>query len=364
MRFLRTRTHLYRGSPPATRIPILLFSSVVFAACSSSDEPGYPAFAAGEDILPGEGDDGSFEGDGSSGYNGDEIESSGSDGGSSSESGDSADAIVPQTAGLSLCEAAWDADWLFCEDFESAGPLAERFFEYQPGDNAFLLDETIGASGHRSLRTTYMSGLENAGWLNISIGDNPATRSSSPQVEPGEQFEELYWRFRIRLEDDWPNVGPGRLTRAMVITNEDRYQAVVAAISADSEAVALSGTATSCVVEQGSPCSDFDDVDGRVEVASMDGEEEIFSSMEAGEWHCIEVHVQLNRPGDTDGKFEFWVDERLDGRVNNIDLRGSWSAYGLNMITIENFWDGGAPGVWSRWIDDIVISTDRIGCNG
>jgi hypothetical protein len=45
-----------------------------------------------------------------------------------------------------------------------------------------------------------------------------------------------------------------------------------------------------------------------------------------------------------------------------IDWRGAWTEYGLNLITIENFWEGGPPVELTRSIDDLAIATVPIGC--
>ena len=73
--------------------------------------------------------------------------------------------------------------------------------------------------------------------------------------------------------------------------------------------------------------------------------------------------MKLNTPGDFDGVFELWVDERLEAGSEGVDWRGSWAAFGLNLLSLENLWVGGAPADLDRWFDDLVISTGPIGCD-
>ena len=94
----------------------------------------------------------------------------------------------------------------------------------------------------------------------------------------------------------------------------------------------------------------------------MAGRTALFSAEQAGEWRCVEAHVKLNTPGIADGLFEFWVDGNLEASTGAVDWRGEWSEFGMNLLTLENFWVGGAPADLDRWFDDLVIATSPIGC--
>jgi len=41
---------------------------------------------------------------------------------------------------------------------------------------------------------------------------------------------------------------------------------------------------------------------------------------------------------------------------------GNYSAYGINAVFIENYWNKGAPVVQERYLDNFVVSRARIGC--
>jgi hypothetical protein len=82
-------------------------------------------------------------------------------------------------------------------------------------------------------------------------------------------------------------------------------------------------------------------------------------------WVCIETHVKLNTadPYAADGTEEFWVDDVLDASHTGLNMRGSYDTYGINQITFGNYWNGGAPEVVEHYRDNIVIATERIGCD-
>ena len=46
-----------------------------------------------------------------------------------------------------------------------------------------------------------------------------------------------------------------------------------------------------------------------------------------------------------------------------LDWRGSWTAYGINAVFFENYWNSGAPVEQRRYFDDIAIATERVGCH-
>ena len=70
----------------------------------------------------------------------------------------------------------------------------------------------------------------------------------------------------------------------------------------------------------------------------------------------------VNDAGEANGVFEFWVDDTLEAASYDLNWVGSYSGYGINAVYLENFWNAGSPQDQERYFDDIVISTQRIGC--
>jgi hypothetical protein len=92
------------------------------------------------------------------------------------------------------------------------------------------------------------------------------------------------------------------------------------------------------------------------------GSTRVYESSHADRWLCVEAHAKLNVPGQADGVFEFWVDGQLEARLTGLNWVGRWEEYGINAISLENYWNGGSPQENVRYRDNLVISTARIGC--
>jgi hypothetical protein len=253
--------------------------------------------------------------------------------------------------------------WVFCEDFESVEDPAAVFFEFQGDDGTFVVDQRRGASGVRSLRARYRAGQEAAGWLSIAFGESPvANAMARPQYESAGDFDEVYFRLRLRMQPGWPDAGPHKLARLTSLADPDWGEAMVAHLASNGEDVVLAAEASTCVYGAEVPCQGVDDTSGLASIGWLVGQTPVFSEDLAGDWHCVEAHVRLNAPGEPDGVYEFWVDGNLESSRVDLDWRGIWTDYAINQLTIENFWTGGAPEDLDRWIDDIVIATEPIGC--
>lgn len=101
------------------------------------------------------------------------------------------------------------------------------------------------------------------------------------------------------------------------------------------------------------------------------------------QWTCVEMRLKMNTPaGQKNGEWQLWVD---GNEVANMvpgspagywDSAGNWhfdagspgfqgfqwrdtSSLGLNWVKVQNFDATGRV-----WVDDVVVSTERVGCNG
>jgi hypothetical protein len=59
---------------------------------------------------------------------------------------------------------------------------------------------------------------------------------------------------------------------------------------------------------------------------------------------------------------EFWIDDQLEARGEDLDFVGSYTDYAINAVFFENYWNDGSSQDQFRYFDDIVVSTSRIGC--
>lgn len=266
------------------------------------------------------------------------------------------------SAGFDPCPEMLPADWILCEDFEHAEDLAKTYFEYQSADGAFVRAEGDAASGEWAMRTHHLEGVEGAGWLSAAIGRNPAVYGDAPNTAAGVDFDSIHWRVRVKTQAGWPDAGFGHLTSASVFASESWTQAMVARLRSEDDGVVLLGDAITCVEGGDIECAGYKDAGSQKRIDGLAGVTPIFSGDASDTWHCVEAHVALNTPGASDGVFEFWIDGKLENAAYDLDWRGTWGEFGINMVTLENLWPGGAPSDLDRSIDDFVISTMPIGC--
>jgi hypothetical protein len=361
--------HLHRCAATLFAVSV----SVGAVACSSAAEDASEGLAlssgdpladdgAGDSAAPE--DDRDDEGGGSSGFDdgGAPPDPAGGDDGGTTGAGGSA-------AG---CPDPLPEGWIFCEDFEAIPDPSKTFFENADADGAFTIVDGVGASGHRSMEAVYAEGREDAGLVLVSFGESPIDEGVRPAHAPEQRFDEIWWRFRVRTQLDWPGFGPGRLTRAMAFASPDWSEAYVAHVrSAAGEpeapellAPTLEAVPETCITADAQvACAGYDDMSGLESLGGLLGASPIFDAEGAGQWHCVEVHMAVNTIGQADGVLEFFVDGARENGREDLDWRGAWDGYGINAVAIENFWPGGAPMELRRWIDDLVISTGPIGCD-
>jgi hypothetical protein len=337
-------------------------ATVVFAACSTTAEPLSESGSLDSDVTE-EGDEGALDtGDDDRG-DGNEEEGTGDDGAAPYDVGEGDDGPAPTPGIFPECPRPMPPHWVFCSDFEDETDLAETFFEYQDADGAFVPVEGDAASGLRSMEATYREGLEGAGWLSVAFGRNPIVFGAAPHYAEGSDFSSIYWRLRVKMEPGWPDIGPDHLSRAAAFAAEDWLQAMALRLRSDGDGTVLVAEPTSCVNGDAVACSAYEDAESEKPLGALAGAFPLFSSEESGEWHCVEAHVVLNTPGQANGAVEFWIDGELQNSRYDLDWIGGWTGYGLNLVTIDNRWTGGAPKELRRKVDDLVIATEPIGCD-
>ncbi len=80
------------------------------------------------------------------------------------------------------------------------------------------------------------------------------------------------------------------------------------------------------------------------------------------EWVCLEIHMRLNTPGVADGVMEYWINGALGHRQEGMLWRHT-AELQLNKAWLMHYIAGGDADQSNRvWFDDVVVSTERIGC--
>jgi hypothetical protein len=258
--------------------------------------------------------------------------------------------------------AAPQAGWIFCDDFEQ--DRTSRYFEYDDAAGDFVRSAATGLAGSTSMRGRWhQAGQVSAGHLSLAFGRTP-----DPYFRPVDagtaNYREIYWRFYVRPQVGWQGGSAWKLTRTMIFANANWAEAMVAYVSGHGtdpqlDLDALSGTDAAGTLQT----TKYNDFNNERELGLVKGVTPIFGPNGGGQWYCVEAHVRLNDAGQSNGVHEFWVNSSLQARETGLNWVGSYSAYGINaMNVLENYDNDGVPQAQYRDFDNVVVSTQRIGC--
>ena len=259
--------------------------------------------------------------------------------------------------------------WIFCDDFETNEPLNKRYFEYSDDEGDFIRLEGIGTNGSAGMRVIFQPGEVDAGSIKKSFGFTPGAYISKNSSSPNKKFNEIYWRVDVKHQIDWIGGWPAKLSRATSLANENWAQGMIAHIwaSGRNSNYLLLDPATGIDVDGNLLSTVYNDFDNLRWLGNKEGITDIFDSNDAGKWNCIVGHVKLNTPGKSDGIFEFWINNILQARSEKLNWHADWNQNSnnslINAVFFENYWNQGSPKLQERYMDNILISTDRIYCD-
>jgi hypothetical protein len=166
----------------------------------------------------------------------------------------------------------------------------------------------------------------------------------------------------VRMQAGWSGV-PDKLSRATVIAGSDWSQAMIAHLWTDGQTPYLFIDPASCVDSSGNVvCVGYNDFNHISWLGHQSGTTPLFDASHSDKWYCIEAHVKLNDPSQSNGIQELWIDDQLQTSQANLNFVKSYQAYAINAIFFENYWNNGAVKGEQRYFDNIVVSTQRIGC--
>lgn len=256
-----------------------------------------------------------------------------------------------------------DPAWIWCDDFEE--DRTASYFEYDDAGGSFVREDGVGRDGSMGMRARFDEGQVSAGNLKLAFGRTPDTYFE-PVDEGTADYRELYWRVWVRNDTDWTGGGGNKFSRATIFHDAGWSQAMIAHVWSGSdpdEADHLSIDPASGTDETGNvQTNGYNDFDNLRWLGAVQGDTPIFDDRNVGEWYCVEARVRLNEPGASDGVFELWIDGSLDARADGLNWVGSYDDYGMNAVLVENYWNDGAPQTQERYFDQLVVSTERIGC--
>jgi uncharacterized protein YjdB len=275
--------------------------------------------------------------------------------------GDSALVTVSAASSGALANecAAQAPAWIWCDDFSQ--DRLGSYFEYDPSSGSFVRAAGVGMDGTSGLRAHFNAGQVNAGSLKLAFGRGPS--SYMRPVDAGTaNYRDLFWRVFLRNAPNWTGGGGDKLGRLTIFASPVWAQALIAPISS-SGINNLAMDPVSGTDEQGNLRTiGYNDFANWRWLGAVQGSTPLFASNQVGQWYCIETHVSVNDEGQSNGVFEFWINGTLQARSANLNWVGSYNAYGLNALFLENYWSQGSPQEQERYFDNLIVSTQRIGC--
>ena len=252
--------------------------------------------------------------------------------------------------------------WIWCDDFDT--DRMASYFEFVTDNGSLARVAGVGRDGSTGLRARFTSGQVSAGNIKLAFGRTPD--SYMKPVDAGTQdYREIYWRFFVRNQQGWTGGGGDKLTRATIFAQSNWSQAMVAHVwsgSSPNENYLVLDPASGTSASGTLMTSGYNDASNFRWLGSTRGAAAIFGPSSVGAWHCVEVHVKLNTGGASNGVFEVRIDGSVDASQTSLNWIGNYTAYGLNSILIENYWNNGSPANQERYFDDFVVSTAPIGC--
>jgi hypothetical protein len=281
---------------------------------------------------------------------------------SSSDSGSPAADTLAQQAALNEC-ATLKTGWVWCDDFEQ--DRLNRYFEYTARNGSYVRQSTIGRNASTGMRARWQNGQVDAGALHLAFGKTP--QSYFRAVDAGTaQYRDLYWRLYLRNQNGWIGGGGDKLSRAIVFASTSTWaEAAIAHVwsgGANSSSFLVIDPASGTDAQGMLLTTGYNDFAHFRWLGSARSNTPVFDAAHINQWHCIETHAKLNSAGQSDGVFELWIDGQLEARKTGLNWLGNFNAYGWNSLFIENYWNNGSPAVQERYLDNLVVSTQRIGC--
>lgn len=198
-----------------------------------------------------------------------------------------------------------------------------------------------------------------AGGLKMVFGRCPIDYRNKA-VEKTEDFTEIYYRHYIRHQPGWIG-NPAKMSRAIAFAGSNWSEAMIAHVWGGYNNSLCIDPARGVNSSSQVVTRFYNDFANLTWLGLRNSRYQVFDTDESGHWLCVEVHVKLNTPGQSDGIFTLTLDGQVACHREDLNWVYSWDDYGINAVFLENYWNSGSPVAQDRWFDDFVISTAPIG---
>ena len=193
-----------------------------------------------------------------------------------------------------------------------------------------------------------------------------ALRGFDPVDAGTSDYREIYFRFYFKNAANWTGGGGDKMARAISFARSDWSEAMIAHVWSGNSGTNLNHLLTEAASgtdEQGNlQTNGYNDFANLRWIGSTPSATPVFDGSHVGQWYCVESRVRLNDAGQSNGAFQLWIDGALEANTTGLNWVGAFDAYGINSVFLENFWNSGSPQQQDRFFDNLVVSTQRIGC--
>ena len=281
---------------------------------------------------------------------------------SEGKSGSASVAVTNPPTGSGECASPQPA-WLWCDDFEV--DRLSGYFEYENDGGSFVRVAGVGRNGSYGMRSHFAAGQQAAGALHLAFGKTPSAYFKSVH-DSATIYRDVYWRMYLKNAAGWTGGGGDKLSRGLSFVDANWSQAVFAHVwsgepGPNQDYLMLdpaSGTDAAGVLQT----TQYNDFAHMRWLGAVRSATPIFDAAHVGQWRCIEAHTRLNDAGQSNGVFELWIDGALEARETGMNWVGAYGDYGINAVFFENYWNAGSPQAQERYFDNIIVSTQPIGC--
>ena len=242
---------------------------------------------------------------------------------------------------------------IFCDDFET-GTFDQWQEGYRPALHAITSDPTKAYAGRRSLEVTYPEGGEGK-WLArwFMPGYDRAFARLYIKFEEGyrcgDNCTKILAFYGNRLDDQRSGFGKAGIRP----TGTDFFFASLVTLNWQrhpdpGEIIFYSYFPEMKQAPDGMFWGNFS------------FQQEPREAVKAGLWYCLEFELQANEPGRRDGYQRMWINDEFKGEVTGMRWRDTTDVR-INAVQLT-FSASPVPITEHVWIDNVVVSTERIGC--
>ncbi|MBW7997359.1 MAG: hypothetical protein FVQ81_12465 [Candidatus Glassbacteria bacterium] len=248
----------------------------------------------------------------------------------------------------------------FYEQCDTIADLQSRWQNVGDDDGNFALSTADALSGGRSLRQKYRPLSEygegedpgSAGWVGRFFGDKTSHQSSIPPEQQGKYTTAVaswYHKFEegFTPRDGWHFPPKMARMRCYLAGNWNTKYSIL---------FWFAGEDAHMSIERHTYISEAH----REWPPNHTAPFRLSNPLNVGRWIHFELRVELG-DGPRSDRVQAWADGLLVCDIAGDDIAAGHRETTLNCMQWDCYWNGGSPVAQSRFFDDMVVSTERIG---